>query len=94
MNKDTRAVMIAAVVELLIMEISHRINGGTGLATFLLGTALLLMYAYYEHKQEQALARERRKVKMLAGKIREICEREDDYRRSVKNESIENHHLG
>lgn len=82
MNKDVRAVAIAFLVEMLIMEISFKISGGAGLAVFFLGTALLAMYAYYEWRREQAEARERARIRMYADKINQA------YKKKFEDRSV------
>lgn len=81
MNKDAAELIIFSVIWIALMAISCKIGGSFGFTMLTLGTVIMLMFAYYEYRQEQALARERAKVRMFAEKLKEAY-KED------KNETI------
>ena len=77
-NKDAVELAIAAAVFIGLMTAACKIGGNFGFTLLVLGAVIMGMFAYYEYRAEQALARERHKVKMLAAKIREAYEHKED----------------
>ena len=61
--KDEGELVIAFIIEMLIIEKSTDIGGDPGWIIYLLANALLVMFCIYQHRREQDLKRERRKVR-------------------------------
>ena len=71
--------MILCVVSLRISdEIGRPLGPKVGLLVLALGMIAMGIYAYKEYRQEQAYARERRKVTMFEGKLKESYKKEDE----------------
>lgn len=79
-DKDFKSVVVWFTAFMAVTAISGEISGKIGLLVWALGTALLLMWAYFEYRAEQAAERERKKVRMLTKKIKEAyTEEKEDY---------------
>jgi hypothetical protein len=77
-DKDFKSVVVWFTAFMAVTAISGEISGKIGLLVWTLGTALLLMWAYYEYRAEQAAERERKKVRMLTKKIKEAYTEEKE----------------
>lgn len=77
-DKDFKSVVVWFTAFMAVTAISGEISGKIGLLVWALGTALLLMWAYFEYRAEQAAERERKKVRMLTKKIKEAYTEEKE----------------
>lgn len=77
-DKNFKSVVVWFTAFMAVTAISGEISGKIGLLVWALGTALLLMWAYFEYRAEQAAERERKKVRMLTKKIKEAYTEEKE----------------
>ena len=69
MNRDEKQFLAFYGYWMALMLLTGKIGGGIGLTLFICGTALMLLYAWADHRQEQLIKEQRRKVKEGAQRI-------------------------
>lgn len=70
-DKDLKELIVAFSIFILLISVTAEIGGVLGLIIWALGTIIILMFGYYEYRQDKALERERKKIKMFAEKIKQ-----------------------
>ena len=78
MDKNTKQLVIWVIVWMLLLTACFKIkNANIGWMLLVLGTALMLMYAWTDYKLEQARKQERKKVIEGASRIEKAYQTED-----------------
>jgi hypothetical protein len=78
MHKDEKQLIGWIAAWMFLLWHTAKIGGGIGLTLFISGTALMLMYAYVDHKLEQARKHERKKVIDGAARIEKAYQAQED----------------
>lgn len=78
MDRDTKQLIGWMSAWMVLMWQTAKIGGGIGLTLFISGTALMLMYAYIDHKLEQARKHERKKVIDGAARIEKAYQAQEE----------------
>lgn len=80
MDRDTKQLIGWTAAWMFLLWQTAKIGGGIGLTLFASGTALMLMYAYIDHKLEQAQKQARKRIAPYSAKLNEAYKNKEVFK--------------